>query len=640
MDQVTPPSSSHGKHRRTRSTPDRMSGGSSDAETALNSPIAPSTPFSPLEQRAGVNVPDTPLSPLFDDIADHDGHCRVGSSEEIKGSPKPTAATGVYEYQIFLTNPDEEPTPMVVKQDGKTPFEKKDFVPIANHRRVDRRRLNPQRPHLVPSRSDPAGVHAMSGSHPPQFSDNPFMQSYPEPAVSSESSHPELSTDSEDFVPGPLLSKIDARNAQAKLSPEACLFVASLRKDKSDQEIYAALVKEFSKHGTCYIKVKRNRELPIAFIQYHEKDKADMAMERASGALILERPCRIEKARAPRSVFVSRRDGKTPSRAEVVQLLQMVGQVDKMWALSEIDMERFALAPGFCCRFAFYQDSVDAITRYRDHLVYDVESFLAPEKSHQPTFDWGSVLSEPNRSSTTPNFDFNIHMRNALWVGGLPPSVTKSELMRVFFNQRRVVSNVDIRIRTAAPSTNEASYAVIYFADDQSALDAALCTHRKLRLHTGERVRIQWAFKNFLRNFGRGHTSGPKNYHDCAAGTHFGNHSSFFPGDANFGRGPQAFPLPTRAVSGYPRPAGEMSSPNGAFVNGAGHFHMANVMGQHAAQQAFVNGQVYGVYPGPMAESQANNGHVANRATPSTAFAGYPVVNGTYHVCSRFPSRL
>lgn len=43
-----------------------MSGGSSDAETALNSPIAPSTPFSPLEQRPGVNVPDTPLSPLFD----------------------------------------------------------------------------------------------------------------------------------------------------------------------------------------------------------------------------------------------------------------------------------------------------------------------------------------------------------------------------------------------------------------------------------------------------------------------------------------------------------------------------------------------------------------------------------------------
>lgn len=180
------------------------------------------------------------------------------------------------------------------------------------------------------------------------------------------------------------------------------------------------------------------------------------------------------------SVFVSRRDGKTPSRAEVVQLLQMVGQVDKMWALSEIDMERFALAPGFCCRFAFYQDSVDAITvsppcrglswlvvadylqRYRDHIVYDVESFLAPEKSHQPTFDWGSALSEPNRSSTTPNFDFNIHMRNALWVGGLPPSVTKSELMRVFFNQRRVVSNVDIRIRTAAPSTSMSSCFMLY----------------------------------------------------------------------------------------------------------------------------------------------------------------------------------
>lgn len=104
----------------------------------------------------------------------------------------------------------------------------------------------------------------------------------------------------------------------------------------------------------------------------------------------------------------------------------------------------------------------DYLQRYRDHLVYDVESFLAPEKNHQPTFDWGSVLSEPNRSSTTPNFDFNIHMRNALWVGGLPPSVTKSELMRVFINQRRVVSNVDIRIRTAAPSTSMSSCFMLY----------------------------------------------------------------------------------------------------------------------------------------------------------------------------------
>lgn len=53
-------------------------------------------------------------------------------------------------------------------------------------------------------------------------------------------------------------------------------------------------------------------------------------------------------------------------------------------------------------------------------------------------------------------------MRNALWVGGLPPSVTKSELMRVFFNQRRVVSNVDIRIRTAAPSTSMSSCFMLY----------------------------------------------------------------------------------------------------------------------------------------------------------------------------------
>ncbi|OMP88749.1 Multicopy suppressor of sporulation protein msa1 [Diplodia seriata] len=198
--------------------------------------------------------------------------------------------------------------------------------------------------------------------------DDPFMPVHPEETVSSTSSRPGSSSREEEsaafeaYVRAGRSEKIDAGNAQAKLTPEACLFVASLRKDKPDREIHAALVEEFRRYGTCYIKVKRNGEIPIAFVQYHGKNNANIAMECATGASILERPCRIEKARAPRSVFVSRRDGRTPSRAEVLQLLQKVGEVDKVWAISELERERFALPPGFGCRFAFYQDSVDAIT--------------------------------------------------------------------------------------------------------------------------------------------------------------------------------------------------------------------------------------------------------------------------------------
>ncbi|KAL0261642.1 hypothetical protein SLS55_003072 [Diplodia seriata] len=624
MAQVTPPPSSPREHRRARSTPQRVSSDSSGDETSFMSPGAPSIPSSPVESRGGVTVPSTPLSPPLDGDADHDERCRDGSIGEMKGSSKPASVADLYDAKIFLTDSDETPAPCptVVKPDRKALFEGS---------ALSRRRQALQRPHLIPSRSDPVGLYAMVENQLPQPREDPFMPVHPEETVSSTSSRPGSSSREEEsaafeaYVRAGRSEKIDAGNAQAKLTPEACLFVASLRKDKPDREIHAALVEEFRRYGTCYIKVKRNGEIPIAFVQYHGKNNANIAMECATGASILERPCRIEKARAPRSVFVSRRDGRTPSRAEVLQLLQKVGEVDKVWAISELERERFALPPGFGCRFAFYQDSVDAITYYRDHRVYDVENFRAPERNPLPTFARDSILSEPNRTANIPRFDANVHMRNALWVGGLPSSVSKSEVLRIFSNPRRVISHVDIRIRTVAPGTGEASYAVINFADDQSAFDAALCTYRRLRLSNGERVRIQWAFKDLARNFGRGPISGFRDYDDCAFGTYLGTCS-------------------------YPRPSGGMAppgphgphgpyglhGPHGAFVNGTSQFPVGHIAGQqsaqHVAQHAVVNSQIYGMYP--------NGGHVANRAIPSTGFVGYPVVNGTYPVCSRFPTRL
>ncbi|OJD37478.1 rna recognition domain-containing protein [Diplodia corticola] len=644
---TTPPPSSHSKHRRVRSTPDHASPGSSGDETYSVSPAAPSTPFSPLESRGGVTIPSTPLSPPSDGVVDRGERCHGRSIEETKCSFKPASVAELYDDQIFLRNPDEKsaPDPIVVKSGSMAPFQKSTFVPTSMRRRGQ----TILHPHLMASRSDPADMYAMLENQRPQPYDGHFMQVHPEETVISISSRPgsssreEESAAFEEYVRAGHSDKINAGNAQAKLTPEACLFVANLRKDKTDRELHAALIDEFETYGTCYVKVKRNGDMPIAFVQFHEKSNADSAMERATGASILERPCRIERARAPRSVFVSRRDGRTPSKAEVLQLLQKVGEVDKVWEISEIERERFALAPGFGCRFTFYQDSIDAIAYYRDHRIYDVETFRAPERNCAPTFAWDSILSHPNRLSNIPRFDADIHLRNALWVGGLPSSVTKSELLRVFSNPRRVISHVDIKIRTMAADISEASYAVIHFADDQSASDAALCTYRRLRLFNGERVRIQWAFKDFVRNVGHGPTVGLKNHGGCGFGTYFGNgpiQDSSCSFGLDFGRGTHGVPLPFRAFGNHPRPAGDVASSHAGFVNGAGHFPVGNFMGQNSAQHAAVNSQVYGMYPGSIAATHTNGGHVANRATSSAPFVGYPVVNGTYPMCTRFPSRL
>lgn len=60
-------------------------------------------------------------------------------------------------------------------------------------------------------------------------------------------------------------------------------------------------------------------------------------------------------------LYVYRRDGKLPSEKEVLKLLAKSGELDKVWAPTETELEKYGLAPGFCVRFKFYQDSVEAI---------------------------------------------------------------------------------------------------------------------------------------------------------------------------------------------------------------------------------------------------------------------------------------
>ena len=56
----------------------------------------------------------------------------------------------------------------------------------------------------------------------------------------------------------------------------------------------------FSKFGECHVKLKRDRGMPIAFVQYHSNGDATTALEEGSKLYILGRPCRTERAKAPR----------------------------------------------------------------------------------------------------------------------------------------------------------------------------------------------------------------------------------------------------------------------------------------------------------------------------------------------------
>ncbi|KAL1631878.1 hypothetical protein SLS56_004240 [Neofusicoccum ribis] len=540
MDPVTPPRVvKRSSHRRTKSTPDCGSVGGSGDETCLTSPISP---LDCCTVRGGVTIPATPVSPPS--VINGSDNGRFNSS--AVGSPDALNEPIIYDFQIFLEDPREMSTPQEPANSGNEDSISESLRLKVNKKR-DQRKL--KRASLLPAHSDPSALHSMVGgleisinndfissnhgddvfassSRPgsmgssfatassverPSTPDKAFAISFSPPPVDGDhksSSNPEGSATSDD--------DITAENAQARLSPDACIFVANLPKDKTDAEIFEALTREFEKYGTCYIKIKRDRSMPIAFVQYRDPQVAVTVLEHAPGTLILTRKCRVERAKAPRCLYVYRRDGKLPSEKEVLKLLAKSGELDKVWAPTETELEKYGLAPGFCVRFKFYQDSVEAIMVHRGDEMYHVESFHAPDKMNHAVFATDSYLMEPNPSCSVPNYNAGIHLNSALWVGELPPSITKAELARVFGGQKRLITHIDLRIRWSRGAKFE-SYAIVRFLDPYSAVEAARVTHRKLRLITGHSVRIEFAYKSFSPGFkgfrGNHSSSGNVNSH-------------------------------------------------------------------------------------------------------------------------------
>lgn len=208
--------------------------------------------------------------------------------------------------------------------------------------------------------------------------------------------------------------KVTADNAQAHLKPECCIFVANLPSARPDALIGSALNDVFSRFGKCFVKLKRDRGMPIAFVQYDNSADASQALDQGAGLIILGRKCRTERAKAPSKsstplpvsllmctgcVYVSRRDGAMPSEGEVVGLLASRGEVEKTWAPTETEQELHKLPPGFFVRFAYYQDAVDAMN------VSQMSNFsmsnLAPQESSadapRPCVMSPSITLKPNR---------------------------------------------------------------------------------------------------------------------------------------------------------------------------------------------------------------------------------------------------
>ncbi|KAI4748642.1 hypothetical protein E4T50_01070 [Aureobasidium sp. EXF-12298] len=247
---------------------------------------------------------------------------------------------------------------------------------------------------------------------------------------------------------------VTAENAQALFSPSACIFVANLDRTRSGIDLTEAVQSLFSRTGPCWVKVRFDRKnIPAAFVQFQTDEEAIEANERFHGARIFGRPCRIKNARAPRTVFVSRRDQADLNVPEARYYLEQFGKLEHFWTPSHTERAMYNLPAGAFLRFEFFQHCQVALRALRNHETLTFT--LAQLDRRQPAAtSYNTILPEV--------------VPNAIYIGDLPYSITENTLLQIFSHYGRI-SNVEF----SADQTPEGIvFAFIYFEKDTAAVMA------------------------------------------------------------------------------------------------------------------------------------------------------------------------
>ncbi|THW01647.1 hypothetical protein D6D26_04948 [Aureobasidium pullulans] len=242
---------------------------------------------------------------------------------------------------------------------------------------------------------------------------------------------------------------VTADNAQSLYAPDACLFVANLDRSRTATELTDEVQRIFAQIGECWVKTRFDaKNIPVAFAQYKTSEEADEAMALLQGSPIFGRACRIERARAPRTVYVQRRDGMELHIPMPMHQLGLFGRVEHFWTPNETERALHNLPLGSFFRFAFYQHCQDAVRALRndEHHIYTLQHANRP-------------VNIPNMGPIGPEVD-----PKAIYVGDLPLYINEQQL-RYKFGYFGWIVNVEVRRLVR----RRIAFAYIYFAEDWSA---------------------------------------------------------------------------------------------------------------------------------------------------------------------------
>ncbi|CAH0023389.1 unnamed protein product [Clonostachys rhizophaga] len=245
-------------------------------------------------------------------------------------------------------------------------------------------------------------------------------------------------------------------DAQDIYPSTACIFVANLASNVSDEELEEEVMAVFEKFGKAFVKLRRDtRNMPYAFVQYTSDNDAQRAFEKAQGIKISDRCCRVEKAKANSVFAVSKRSGEPISEEEAARLLRPLGQLSEVTPLDYETQRKFNLPPSIRIQFTLFDSGRDPVRAFKDHRFFRVTSL---------------ELNKAPASANSVNAKRELVNKRSVFIGDLPPNSSEEEIREMAIGCGKVLA-VKVRTRSYVGSTEEICFAFVEFESVESVQD-------------------------------------------------------------------------------------------------------------------------------------------------------------------------
>ncbi|KAK1252582.1 hypothetical protein MKX08_003769 [Trichoderma sp. CBMAI-0020] len=305
-------------------------------------------------------------------------------------------------------------------------------------------------------------------------------------------------------------------DAQNIYPSSACVFVANLSQNFDDGKLGVEVTKYFSQFGTVFVKIRRDsRQMPFAFCQFTSDTDAENAEKYGSGAMILGRPCRVEKATAHSSFVVYKLSGEETSRQEAYDLLSTLGTVAKVYPLGSRSQKTEKLPPAMVVHYKRYDSLRSVVKTFEGHPEFCVDAY-----------DPKTGTRQQNKRGDQQNFAQYEKDRRSAYFGNLPLTMTSDGLKSLASSCGKVICAelATKEIPQIGGKTITTCFGFVEFMRPDSVDNAIMSYHRKpINGHVAKverkRTRILNGFSYAANNPQRGYSVAiPSTWHGGRSG--------------------------------------------------------------------------------------------------------------------------